>query len=242
MQLYTTRSVVVFVIIVTVGVLLAAEVLNFAIFPDEVLSYTVPGTALIVLITTIPTCIFIGMNIRENTMLSAELRRLVERDRLTDASTRDYFFAQLAKAPDGYGVSLMVDIDNFKNVNDTYGHLAGDTVIQLVARVLGENVRLDDIVCRFGGEEFVIFLKEASKLEGWEISERIRKGIEAAGTPSAQGVIKVTVSVGGSLKESMEEIEAAIARADACLYKAKARGRNQTVVDWRYDTAANTAA
>lgn len=175
---------------------------------------------------------FISTKLEVITQLSRELQALVERDRLTDVATRDFFFSRLAMNDQAYGVSLMIDIDHFKDVNDTYGHLAGDDVIAKVAHILRAQVREEDIVCRFGGEEFLIFLHEATPDEGWTIAERIREGTEAAVTPTQMGPVSVTVSVGGSLKEKIEDIEASIQRADACLYRAKAAGRNKTVVEW----------
>ncbi|MCW1952131.1 MAG: GGDEF domain-containing protein [Octadecabacter sp.] len=175
---------------------------------------------------------FIGTKLEHITQLSQELKALVERDRLTDVATRDFFFSRLAMNDEAYGVSLMIDIDHFKAVNDTYGHLIGDEVIARVAQVLRVQVREEDIVCRFGGEEFLIFLHEATTQEGWKIAERIRVGTQNAVTPTDVGQISVTVSVGGSLKEKIEDIEASIQRADACLYRAKAAGRNTTIVDW----------
>lgn len=164
--------------------------------------------------------------------LSQELTRLVNRDRLTDVATRDFFFKQLEDDRDAFGVSLMVDIDHFKAVNDTYGHLAGDAVILSVANKLKAQLRADDIVCRFGGEEFMVFLRSATAQEGENIAERIRKSIAAAQTPTERGAISVTVSLGGSLKEQLEHVEEAIKRADDCLYRAKAAGRNRTVMEW----------
>lgn len=167
--------------------------------------------------------------------LSQELSRLVNRDRLTDVATRDFFFERLAADPDTYGVSLMIDIDHFKKVNDTHGHLVGDDVIARVGRVLKDEMREDDIVCRFGGEEFLVYLRDATRADGWEIAERIRERIAAEVITTRNGPVEVTVSVGGSLKVQLEKIEEAIRRADDCLYRAKAMGRNRTVVEWRDD-------
>lgn len=161
--------------------------------------------------------------------LNSELSRLVARDRLTDVSTRDHFFDCLVQDPGAYGVSLMVDIDFFKRVNDTYGHLTGDKVITHVARVLQRETRPNDLVCRFGGEEFVIFLMNASLSKGTEIAERLRQQIEAQPIDDEGSMIGVTVSIGGSLKDAAEEIDDAIKRADEALYRAKSLGRNCTV-------------
>jgi len=172
--------------------------------------------------------------------LSEELTRLVNRDRLTDVATRDFFFARLTELPDAYGVSLMIDIDHFKQVNDTHGHLAGDDVIHAVAQVMRAQIRDVDIVCRFGGEEFVVFLHNATAEEGWAIAERIRLRTQELTTRTLSGDVKVIVSVGGSMKERIEHVDAAIKRADECLYRAKTTGRNKTVVDWPRHEDART--
>lgn len=179
-----------------------------------------------------PICYYTGSKLERITQLSEQLQALVERDRLTDVATRDFFFTKLAKAPDAFGVSLMVDIDHFKEVNDQYGHLVGDAVIQSVAKAIRSSVRETDVVCRFGGEEFVIFLSEANEAAAWAMAERMRKLVEQKGTVVDGGEVFVTVSVGGSMKSALEKIEDAIRRADACLYEAKRMGRNQTIVDW----------
>lgn len=206
--------------------------LNLVLFPTEIVGVTMRGTAIIVPTVTMPICLWVGKQMREKAILSARLQALVNRDRLTDVATRDFFFARLTEFPDAYGVSLMFDIDHFKRVNDTFGHLAGDNVIQAVAQKMREQIREKDIVCRFGGEEFVIFLFNATPEEGWSTAERIRSHIEAAATQTDAGNVNVTVSVGGSMKEQIENVEDAIRRADACLYDAKKLGRNRTVVDW----------
>ena len=173
--------------------------------------------------------------------LSEELTRLVNRDRLTDVATRDFFFARLTEFPDSYGVSLMVDIDHFKQVNDSHGHQAGDQVIRAVAQIMYDQVCDQDIVCRFGGEEFVVFLHRATPVDGHVIAERIRSAIEDAPTQTTTGSINVTVSVGRAMKDRLEHVDEAIKRADRCLYRAKGLGRNRTVVDWHDASRALSA-
>jgi diguanylate cyclase (GGDEF)-like protein len=166
---------------------------------------------------------------RKNYLLSEELQRLVNRDRLTDVATRDYFFAQLNANPMAYGVSLMVDIDHFKSVNDTYGHFAGDMVIQQVAEILRETIKDLDIVCRFGGEEFVLFLHDHDAKDGFTMAERLREKVAKTKMTYEGEAINVTVSIGGSMKNRIATITAAIKEADEALYCAKQGGRNQTV-------------
>lgn len=157
------------------------------------------------------------------------LADLVNRDRLTNVATRDYFYARLADNPDGYGVSLMVDIDYFKKINDTYGHLAGDVVIARVAQLIDACIRPQDIICRFGGEEFVVFLSQASQAEGQDAAERIRTAVAQNEIVYADDLLSVTVSVGGSLVDAARDIDPAIRRADMALYEAKRGGRNRVV-------------
>ena len=173
-----------------------------------------------------------GKKVLENYQLSKELQRLVSRDRLTDAATRDFFFDRMENNPESYGVSLMVDIDHFKQVNDTHGHFIGDEVIKHVSSILRSECRAQDIVCRFGGEEFVVFLHEADGDQGLLVAERMRRRVEAAPATEDGVKVSVTISIGGSLKERLEDINLSIKAADAALYRAKEAGRNRTVVDW----------
>ncbi len=155
------------------------------------------------------------------------LADLLNRDRLTNVATRDYFYTKLARNPDGYGVSLMVDIDHFKQINDTYGHLAGDAVIARVAHLIDSQTRQNDIVCRFGGEEFVVFLTQANLVEGQVIAERIRQAIAQYKVNCDMHILSVTVSIGGALVETVRGIDTAIRAADVALYRAKKGGRNR---------------
>jgi len=207
----------------------ATFVLVLGFFQGEDLNAALSFGPLIAFIITFPASFFIWAQVRRNSLLSDELRRLVNRDKLTDMATRDYFFTRMNSNPQAYGVSLMVDIDFFKAVNDTYGHFAGDAVIARVAGVLFRNTRETDIVCRFGGEEFVVFLHNHDMADGFQTAERMRRAI-ASEVISFDGVdMQVTVSIGGSLKDRLRDINKAIKEADAALYRAKEAGRNRTV-------------
>ena len=124
---------------------------------------------------------------------------------------------------------IFADIDYFKKVNDTYGHLAGDDVLKQFAKILKSNVRSTDIVGRFGGEEFVIICPESNHESAYKIAEKLRLAVESFNFP---GIHKLTSSFGvSSLKMDEEEhINDLIKRADDALYQAKENGRNQVKI------------
>jgi diguanylate cyclase (GGDEF)-like protein len=139
------------------------------------------------------------------------LRRELERAARTQTST---------------GV-LMLDLDRFKNINDTLGHLSGDGVLKEVARCIAKTVRTYDVVGRYGGEEFLIVLPGCDRGKIQETAERIRTTVAGSPVQVAGSEIFVTVSIGGAAAPpgnvSAREI---LAHADAALYSAKAAGRN----------------
>ncbi|WP_425073128.1 GGDEF domain-containing protein [Sagittula sp. S175] len=169
---------------------------------------------------------------QQSARTAEELRRLVFRDRLTEVSTRDFFFDRVSRRPDVEGVVLMLDIDHFKKVNDTHGHLAGDEVIRTVASQLRIRCREEDIVCRFGGEEFLVFLAGADRVRGAGVADRLCDAVGKAPTIFDNRELRVTISVGATLKPSDMDFETAIRAADDALYMAKRRGRNRVVLAW----------
>jgi len=122
---------------------------------------------------------------------------------------------------------LIIDLDHFKTVNDTHGHAVGDLVLQNLARVISADVRVSDLVCRFGGEEFVVSLPGATLIAALGRAEHWRSRFAESGV-NAEGVpVQCTFSAGIAMFHGAEDtIEAALRRADAALYKAKAAGRN----------------
>ncbi|GAB4183774.1 MAG: hypothetical protein OHK0024_23750 [Thalassobaculales bacterium] len=163
------------------------------------------------------------------------LRRLAETDPLTGLLNRRAFLGEaeqvlaLQRGQGGPAVAvLMVDIDHFKRVNDVHGHAAGDQAIRTVGQVIHSKVRESDRVARFGGEEFVVLMRDADEAGAVGLAERMRLAI--AGTPIIAGgaVLHVTASIGLALASGEDrDIEDLIARADRALYGAKSAGRNR---------------
>jgi diguanylate cyclase (GGDEF)-like protein len=123
---------------------------------------------------------------------------------------------------------LMLDVDHFKQLNDSYGHPAGDQVLRQVAECARRSIRDVDLIGRYGGEEFVVFLPETDLVTALLVAERLRAAMENTPIKIADRELQVTVSVGVSRKdENTSQLETLIARADQALYVAKHRGRNQ---------------
>jgi diguanylate cyclase (GGDEF)-like protein len=140
---------------------------------------------------------------------------------------------------------LILDIDDFKQVNDTHGHLQGDAVLRAVARIVDDESREIDEPARYGGEEFVIALPETSLEGALEVGERIRSGIErqAIRLIQGRGKINVTASLGAAtMGPSIEDVNSLIAAADEALYEAKRSGKNRVVAAHATRTREGTDA
>jgi diguanylate cyclase (GGDEF)-like protein len=122
---------------------------------------------------------------------------------------------------------LLLDIDYFKTVNDTYGHAAGDTALVQAARVLSESVRGSDVVCRYGGEEFLVLAPETALEGAAALAEKIRLAVSARLFGEGERVFTLTLSVGVAALDGGESGNDMIARADEALYQAKQAGRNR---------------
>ncbi|HDT13258.1 MAG TPA: diguanylate cyclase, partial [Candidatus Aminicenantes bacterium] len=123
---------------------------------------------------------------------------------------------------------ILFDIDHFKDVNDSYGHLMGDHVLVVLTRLITKTTRATDIVCRYGGEEFIVLMPEAGLEEGLAMAERLRQEISRMTVVTTEGTLSLTVSLGVAAlrREEDENLESLIARADRAMYQAKAAGRN----------------
>ena len=153
-------------------------------------------------------------------------------DSLTGCYNRREFENQLKRNIAGairhkYDVSMfMLDLDHFKRINDTYGHLAGDKVLQEVAALLQKNMRTGDILARYGGEEFIAILPETDKIKAMELADRLRIKISNKIIVHNDDTIKVTASFGVSELDRRADMTKIIQDADTMMYKAKLNGRN----------------
>ncbi len=158
------------------------------------------------------------------------------RDSLTDIFNKRYFIDSLTTEFAYYSRHnlalsvVMLDIDFFKKVNDTYGHVAGDYVLKVVAKLIGKSLRTEDILCRYGGEEFAIILRSTDANEALLVCERIRKAIAAYGFDHDGRDIAITVSMGiATLRDTnFQTAQDLVKEADKYLYKAKEAGRNRS--------------
>lgn len=175
----------------------------------------------------------------ENALLYAIVERESITDGLTGVYNHRYFqrrlqeyisLCQRHKRSVTFGL-LIIDVDNFKQFNDSYGHQFGDTVLQTIISELSKNLRQGDIIARYGGEEFVILIPEATERVLLLISEKIREFVERTKVYNeTTGInVSVTVSIGATLFRYSDTPDSVIMRADHALYKAKTTGRNQCI-------------
>jgi diguanylate cyclase len=193
-----------------------------------------------VVFNVIGTMVVGGLLDRERCSAELELALSEEtmRDPLTGIANRRGFERLVEKsadrranAPGGGSALLVIDLDHFKAVNDTYGHEAGDRVLRQLGTRLEGCLRAGDIVARFGGEEFVIFLPATPIQAAMAVAERLRRAIADESFVLSGTKIRATVSIGAHWEESFAQRAAAFASADRALYLAKSKGRNCVVFD-----------
>lgn len=177
-------------------------------------------------------------DIMERKRLEAELRELATTDMLTGLPNRRAFIsrleeehARLRRFDSQQAAVLMLDLDYFKNINDTWGHAAGDAVLREVAVVINAQIREVDLCSRLGGEEFAVLLTGAAPVAAREFAERLRRRIAEIAVKHEDDTIKVTVSIGvAALRAVDDSADAALLRADRALYKAKEVGRDRVEI------------
>jgi len=241
-------------VIVLIGIALISALIIFTAgqlpplrYNDNILFDHLKGLSTILQIT----CHFLSMTlavmhrsseedlliIHEKEDMAKELEALSLTDPLTEINNRrgflrilEYEFNQLKRNSSGYSL-VLGDIDFFKKVNDTWGHDCGDLVIKSISATIVENIRNQDSLARWGGEEFIILLKGGDLADNQTVIERIRKKIENLRISFHEETISVTLSFGlADALENDENSEAAIIRADKMLYKAKDSGRNKVII------------
>ena len=166
-----------------------------------------------------------------------KLKKLSQLDGLTKCFNRKYLTENMKINFDNFldghltSTTILFDIDNFKSINDTYGHMAGDEVLKQVSKTVKECVRKEDIVARWGGEEFIVFFKYTSLPSAFVVAEKIRLSIENLTITTPNEKIKVTVSIGVSNFKKTDTNETdSIKRADDAMYISKTTGKNKVTI------------
>lgn len=171
---------------------------------------------------------------------NSQLLEMTTTDIMTHLKLKHYFFTLLMEHLYTINSSgekketlsiLMIDIDFFKNINDTYGHAAGDIVLEEVAKIIKSCTRNADTAARYGGEEFVVMLNNTSASAAMAVAERIRKSVEEKSIMYDGKKINVTISIGvSSYNFDLESAKSIVERADKALYESKQNGRNRVTL------------
>ncbi len=211
------------------------------------LAYSVYGALILLLVGLIIGFIFVLPTIRNQMRKEDTLQTLteslsarsvtLEHEALTDGLTgmhnRRYFDDAMAEYLDQFRkidkpIGLMIlDLDHFKKVNDTYGHDVGDEVLRQIARCLQEFTRYHDVVARLGGEEFAVVAPNMSREGFFKLADRIRHAVSSLNIKSGNVHLRVTMSIGLAIWDHKETAEELYKRADMQLYQAKRTGRNR---------------
>jgi diguanylate cyclase (GGDEF)-like protein/PAS domain S-box-containing protein len=178
------------------------------------------------------------VDITDHKRTEMELERLAHTDMLTGVTNRRYFFElaetqfTLAQRHNRSLAIMMIDVDHFKQINDQYGHLAGDLVLQKVAGECQRHLRRTDVFARYGGEEFICLLPEQNQAGARKLAERIRQMVEQTQADFDGNPISITASIGLAVFQNKTDLtlERLIDRADQALYQSKSGGRNKVTI------------
>jgi two-component system, cell cycle response regulator len=177
--------------------------------------------------------------IKEETSLQSDILKLqleASQDTLTNVPNRKYLNAIIeSKIREFKAVNVpfginFIDIDNFKHINDTYGHGAGDEILKLLVNTIKSNLRKHDIIGRLGGEEFIIVFADINQSNLEIVSEKIRTLVEASALRLPTQDLRITISIGATLIEKSDTVLSIIERADKLMYHSKKNGKNRVTI------------
>jgi two-component system cell cycle response regulator len=178
----------------------------------------------------------VALSLLQFSRVAQRLNQLAGQDPLTGLMNRRAWRAIIekecsrAKRTGARFSVLMIDLDNFKEVNDKYGHAAGDRMLRITGGIIAAQLRTGDTLSRYGGEEFVVFLVDARKLGAAGLAERIRETIAVSSINWEGSTVSVTCSIGvAEFNPAIDTAQTVVARADKAMYLAKSQGRNRVI-------------
>lgn len=217
----------------TVACVFLSVIFNYVVFQGTG-SYGEGYLRMIILpaMLAVPLFAYMALKMRQLEAVNRELEDLATRDDLTASLNRGAFTAAVDRRINGTlhparGALLILDVDHFKRINDTFGHDQGDEALRLLAATIRASIRADDQVGRLGGEEFGVLLSGASLLDATEVAERIRRNVAAMDFRPNGKHYPLSVSVGGVAYLDQVSFVDLFRIADKRLYEAKAEGRNR---------------
>lgn len=221
------RDVRVFAAAVTAVALAGNFALQGLLYPAEVVTSLRFSGSVITVALALPISFFVGLRLRDIYRLTVSLETARDHDPLTGVLTRAAFHRYAEELVGAPATLIVADIDHFKAFNDRFGHLAGDAALCHVVGVLTANCRVEDLLARFGGEEFLMLLPGTSPEEGRRVADRLCAGLRETPVLIDGKKRSVTASFGVAEVKTARDLHAAIGRADAALYAAKRGGRNR---------------
>ena len=234
-----------FTVTITLLAVVGDAVLQEFLLPEALLEpMRIPG-AIISIMLAAPISYFVGLTLLDVYRLTVQLEHAADHDLLTGASTRTSFYKRIGDRLQPPFAVIVTDIDRFKGINDKFGHQSGDSALQHFANTLVRNCREDDLVARFGGEEFVILLQMAGEEEGTAAAKRLCQRVREKPLDLNGQTVHLTASFGVTQLDDISQIDEAIHRADIAVYRAKQSGRDQVCVydpDIDSQPAVQTAA
>ena len=227
LNLKNDNDVRLFTVTISVIALTSNAILQYVFLPFELYQQIIFAGSIVSLIIAMPIAYFVGQRMRDIHQLTERLEYAVNNDKLTGACTRISFYQRLEQI-EGLPIALIfADIDHFKGINDKYGHKAGDEALKAFTRTLMENCRKDDIVARFGGEEFVILLNSSDIVDAIAAAHRICAKVRGQLIKVESDEIQITASFGVAEVTSIDQIDKALHWADLATFRAKREGRDQ---------------
>ena len=226
LRLKNQNDVRVFSIVFTIIALSGNVVLQYVMLPPDFFVRIIFSSAIITVMLLTPLSYFIGLKLRDVNDLTVQLEHAVNHDNLTGTCTRLSFYHRLAHMGDVPLALIVADIDHFKRINDKYGHQAGDSALKQFASTLLRNCREEDVIARFGGEEFIILLRDVELTDGVTAAQRLCDRVREKSFAANGEQLRITASFGVAEVTSISEIDAAIHNADLAAFRAKRDGRD----------------